>query len=58
MVDEIICNVLVEDIGDGDYFLLVCIFEKVMGVVKLLVKDFGIFVGVELVKWICELFDL
>lgn len=46
-----------EDIGDGDHTTLCCIPATAMGESKLLIKDEGIFAGVEIAKQIFHKFD-
>jgi nicotinate-nucleotide pyrophosphorylase (carboxylating) len=48
MIDQIIENALLEDIGDGDHSSLSCIPENGVGTAQLIVKDNGIIAGVEL----------
>jgi len=57
MVDEIIKNALLEDIGEGDHSTLACVPKDAKGTAKLLVKEDGILAGVEVAKRIYELFD-
>ena len=57
MVDEIIKNALLEDIGEGDHSTLACVPNDAKGSAKLLVKENGILAGVEVAKRIYELFD-
>lgn len=57
MINEIIKNALLEDIGDGDHSSLSCVPENATGVAKLLVKDEGIIAGVELAEKIFKTFD-
>ena len=46
-----------EDIGDGDHTTLCCIPETEMGESKLLIKEEGIFAGVEIAKQVFHRFD-
>lgn len=57
MIDEIIKNALIEDIGEGDHSSLACIPASAQGHAKLLVKDNGILAGVELANRICQHVD-
>lgn len=57
IVNEIITNALIEDIGEGDHSTLACVDVNAKGHAKLLVKDSGIIAGVELAKRIFEMFD-
>ncbi len=57
MIDEIIKNALIEDIGDGDHSSLSCVPENGVGVAKLIVKGEGIIAGVELAERIFKLYD-
>jgi len=57
MVDEIIKNALLEDIGEGDHSTLACVPKDAKGTAKLLVKEDGILAGIEVAKRIYELFD-
>ena len=57
MIDEIIANALLEDIGDGDHSTLSCVPENGIGTARLLVKDNGIIAGVELAEKIFKTFD-
>ncbi len=57
MIDQIIENALLEDIGDGDHSSLSCIPENGVGTAQLIVKDNGIIAGVELAGLIFKKFD-
>ena len=57
MLDEIIKNALLEDIGEGDHSTLACVPKDAKGSAKLLVKENGILAGVEVAKRIYELYD-
>jgi nicotinate-nucleotide pyrophosphorylase (carboxylating) len=57
MIETIIKQALLEDIGDGDHSSLACIPESATGVAKLLVKDNGVLAGVELAEMICKQVD-
>ena len=57
MLDEIIKNALLEDIGEGDHSTLACVPKDAKGTAKLLVKEDGILAGVEVAKRIYELYD-
>lgn len=57
MLDEIIKNALLEDIGEGDHSTLACVPKDAKGTAKLLVKEDGIIAGVEVAKRIYELYD-
>ena len=46
-----------EDIGDGDHTTLCCIPKDAMGESKLLIKQDGIFAGVEIAKQVFKKFD-
>ena len=48
--DRLIDLAFSEDIGDGDNTTLCCIPEEAMGESKLLIKEAGIFAGVEIAK--------
>lgn len=50
--DKLIELAFSEDIGDGDHTTLCCIPATAMGESKLLIKDEGIFAGVEIAKQI------
>lgn len=55
--DKLIELAFSEDIGDGDHTTLCCIPATAMGESKLLIKDEGIFAGVEITKQIFHKFD-
>ena len=55
--DKLIELAFSEDIGDGDHTTLCCIPATAMGESKLLIKDEGIFAGVEIAKQIVHKFD-
>lgn len=57
MIDEIIKNALIEDIGDGDHSSLSCVPENGIGTAKLIVKGEGVIAGVELAERIFKLYD-
>lgn len=57
MLDEIIKNALLEDIGEGDHSTLACVPKDAIGTAKLLVKEDGVLAGVEVAKRIYELYD-
>jgi nicotinate-nucleotide pyrophosphorylase (carboxylating) len=57
MIDAIIDNALLEDIGEGDHSSLACVPEDANGNAKLIVKDSGILAGVELAKRIFYRYD-
>ncbi|MBU3659395.1 MAG: carboxylating nicotinate-nucleotide diphosphorylase [Flavobacteriales bacterium] len=57
MLDEIIKNALLEDIGEGDHSTLACVPKDAIGSAKLLVKEDGVLAGVEVAKRIYELYD-
>jgi nicotinate-nucleotide pyrophosphorylase (carboxylating) len=57
MINEIIDNAFIEDVGDGDHSTLACVDENAIGKAKLLVKDEGIIAGVELAIKIFKRFD-
>lgn len=57
MIDEIIKNALIEDIGDGDHSSLSCVPENGIGTAKLIVKGDGVIAGVELAERIFKLYD-
>ena len=57
MLDEIIKNALLEDIGEGDHSTLACVPKHAKGTAKLLVKEDGILAGLEVAKRIYELYD-
>lgn len=55
--DKLIELAFSEDIGDGDHTTLCCIPATAMGESKLLIKNEGIFAGVEIAKQIFHKFD-
>ena len=55
--DRLIDLAFAEDIGDGDHTTLCCIPEDAMGESKLLIKEEGIFAGVEIAKEVFHRFD-
>ena len=55
--DRLIDLSFAEDIGDGDHTTLCCIPETEMGESKLLIKEEGIFAGVEVAKQVFHRFD-
>ena len=55
--DRLIDLSFAEDIGDGDHTTLCCIPETEMGESKLLIKEEGIFAGVEIAKQVFHRFD-
>lgn len=55
--DKLIELAFSEDIGDGDHTTLCCIPATAMGESKLLIKEEGIFAGVEIAKQIFHKFD-
>ena len=57
MIDEIIKNALIEDIGDGDHSSLSCVPENGIGTAKLIVKGEGVIAGIELAERIFKLYD-
>ena len=57
MINKIIDNAFIEDIGDGDHSTLSCVSEEAHGIAKLLVKDTGVIAGVELAELIFKRFD-
>ena len=57
MIDEIIKNALLEDIGDGDHSSLSCVPENGIGTAKLIVKGEGVIAGIELAERIFNLYD-
>ena len=57
MLDEIIKNALLEDIGEGDHSTLACVPKDAKGTAKLLVKEDGILAGIEVAKRIYEMYD-
>jgi nicotinate-nucleotide pyrophosphorylase (carboxylating) len=57
MLEEIIDNALLEDIGEGDHSTLACVPANATGKAQLLVKETGILAGVELAEMIFHRFD-
>jgi nicotinate-nucleotide pyrophosphorylase (carboxylating) len=57
MINEIIDNALLEDIGEGDHSTRSCVPEAAKGKAHLLVKEDGILAGVELAEIIFHRFD-
>ena len=57
MINEIIDNALLEDIGEGDHSSRSCVPEAAQGKAHLLVKEDGILAGVELAEIIFHRFD-
>jgi len=55
--DRLIDLAFAEDIGDGDHTTLCCIPADAMGESKLLIKEEGIFAGVEIAKEVFRRFD-
>ena len=55
--DRLIDLAFAEDIGDGDHTTLCCIPEDAMGESKLLIKEEGVFAGVEIAKEVFRRFD-
>ena len=55
--DKLIDLAFAEDIGDGDHTTLCCIPKDAMGESKLLIKEEGIFAGVEIAKEVFKRFD-
>ena len=55
--DRLIDLAFAEDIGDGDHTTLCCIPDTEMGESKLLIKQEGIFAGVEIAKQVFRRFD-
>lgn len=55
--DRLIDLAFSEDIGDGDHTTLCCIPKDAMGESKLLIKEEGIFAGVEIAKQVFHRFD-
>lgn len=55
--DKLIDLAFAEDIGDGDHTTLCCIPENAMGESKLLIKEEGVFAGVEIAKQVFYRFD-
>ena len=57
VLNGVIENAILEDIGDGDHSSQACIPADAMGKVQLLVKEAGIIAGVEIAKKVFESFD-
>ena len=55
--DKLIDLAFAEDIGDGDHTTLCCIPDDAMGESKLLIKEEGVFAGVEIAKEVFRRFD-
>lgn len=55
--DRLIDLSFAEDIGDGDHTTLCCIPDDAMGESKLLIKEEGVFAGVEIAKQVFHRFD-
>ena len=55
--DRLIDLAFAEDIGDGDHTTLCCIPADAYGESKLLIKEEGIFAGVEIAKEVFRRFD-
>ena len=55
--DKLIDLAFAEDIGDGDHTTLCCIPEDAMGESKLLIKEEGVFAGVDIAKEVFHRFD-
>ena len=55
--DKLIDLAFAEDIGDGDHTTLCCIPADAVGESKLLIKEEGIFAGVEIAKEVFHRFD-
>ena len=55
--DRLIDLAFAEDIGDGDHTTLCCIPEDAMGESKLLIKEEGVFAGVDIAKEVFHRFD-
>ena len=56
-VEELIELAIKEDIGDGDHTTHCCIPADSMGESKLLIKEEGIFAGVEIAKQVFHRFE-
>ena len=57
MLDEIIRNALLEDIGEGDFSTLSCVPKEAKGSAQLIVKENGVLAGIEVAKRIYEIYD-
>ena len=55
--DKLIELAFSEDIGDGDHTTLCCIPAEAVGESKLLIKEAGVFAGVEIAKQVFRRFD-
>ena len=55
--DKLIDLAFAEDIGDGDHTTLCCIPAEAMGESKLLIKEEGVFAGVDIAKEVFRRFD-
>ncbi len=55
--DKLIDLAFAEDIGDGDHTTLCCIPEDAMGESKLLIKEEGVFAGVDIAKEVFRKLD-
>ena len=55
--DRLIDLAFSEDIGDGDHTTLCCIPADAYGESKLLIKEEGVFAGVEIAKQVFHRFD-
>ncbi len=55
--DRLIDLAFAEDIGDGDHTTLCCIPDDAMGESKLLIKEEGVFAGVDIAKEVFRRFD-
>ena len=55
--DRLIDLAFAEDIGDGDHTTLCCIPANAMGESKLLIKEEGVFAGVDIAKEVFRRFD-
>lgn len=58
IIDRIIDEALVEDIGEGDHSSLACVPENAKGKAQLLVKESGVIAGVALAERIVQKYDL
>jgi len=56
-LDEFINNSLLEDVGDGDHSSLACIPKNAKGSAKLVIKEKGIFAGIEIARRIFHKVD-
>ena len=55
--DKLIDLAFSEDIGDGDHTTLCCIPTDAIGESKLLIKEEGIFAGIDIAKRVFHRFD-